>query len=176
MPALFGCEVSSSEHKLFSLPTKFGGLGIIDPITTAARSHNVSVHATATLTKAIKNGAILDLDCHVNAVLSAHLHDALSRDVSYNHLFDSLSGEFDSFRQCAILRAKNQNILAWLTALPLVRNQFYLSAQEFRDGLALQYKKPLIQMPQSCEGCGGDFCIEHALSCRFSRLVVHHHN
>ena len=87
---------------------KYGGLSIIDSITSAARSHNVSVHATATLTKVIKNGAVLDLDCHVNAVLSASHHDAMSRDVSYNQLFDSLLGEFDSFRQHAILRAKNQ--------------------------------------------------------------------
>ena len=31
-------------------------------------------------------------------------------------------------------------------------------------------------MPQSCDGCGDDFSIEHALSCRFGGLVVHRHN
>ena len=82
MPVLFGCEVSSSEHKLFSLPTKFDGIGIIDPVTSATRSHNVSMHATAILTKSIKNGSILDLDSHVNAVLSACHHEAISQDVS----------------------------------------------------------------------------------------------
>ena len=55
------------------------------------------MHSTVTLTKAIKNGAILELDCHVNAVLSARHHDAISRVVSYNQLFDSLLREFDSF-------------------------------------------------------------------------------
>ena len=76
-PVLLGCEVSSSDRKLFSLSTKFGGLGIIDPVTSAARSHNVSVHAITILTKTIKNGSILDLDSHVNVVLSAHHHDVI---------------------------------------------------------------------------------------------------
>ena len=49
-------------------------------------------------------------------------------------------------------------------------------AQEFRDGLALRYKKSLTRVPQSCDGCGGDFSIEHALSCRFGGLVVRRHN
>ena len=32
-------------------------------------------------------------------------------------------------------------------------------------------------MPQSCDGCGGDFSIEHALSCTFfGGLVVRRHN
>ena len=55
-------------------------------------------------------------------------------------------------------------------------NQVDLSAQEFRDGLALWYKKSLTRMHQSCDGCGSDFSIEHALSCRFGGLVVCCHN
>ena len=61
--------------------------------------------------------------------------------------------------------------------MPLARNQFDLSAQGFRGDLALQYKQPLTWKPQSynpqsCDGCGGDFGIEHALSCRFGTLVT----
>ena len=44
---LFECEINSLEHKLFSLPSRLGGLGIIDPVISAARLHNVLVHATA---------------------------------------------------------------------------------------------------------------------------------
>ena len=31
LPVLFGCEITPSKHKLLSLPTRFGGLGIVDP-------------------------------------------------------------------------------------------------------------------------------------------------
>ena len=31
-------------------------------------------------------------------------------------------------------------------------------------------------MPKSCDGCGAEFSIEHALDCRFGSLVSCHHN
>ena len=77
-------------------------MGGLDPVTFAVRSHNVSVHAIAILTAAIKNNSILTLDI----VSSAPHCDAVSRDTRYNRLFDSLLEEFDGFRQHSILHAK----------------------------------------------------------------------
>ena len=31
-------------------------------------------------------------------------------------------------------------------------------------------------MPASCEGCGGDFSLTHALDCSKGGLVTQHHN
>ena len=31
-------------------------------------------------------------------------------------------------------------------------------------------------MPKSCDGCGAEFSIEHALDCRFGGLVSRRHN
>ena len=63
-----------------------------------------------------------------------------------------------------------------VSVLPLARSQFDLSAQEFRDGLALRYKKPLLSLPSVCDGCGAPLSIEHALDCRFGDLITHRHN
>ena len=60
--------------------------------------------------------------------------------------------------------------------MPVVKNHFVLAAQEFRDALALQYKKSLSQMPKSCDGCDAEFSIKHALDCRFNGQVSHCHN
>ena len=60
--------------------------------------------------------------------------------------------------------------------MPLARSQFDLSAQEFRDGLALCYRKPLLSLPAVCDGCGAPFSIEHALDCHFGGLVSCRHN
>ena len=68
------------------------------------------------------------------------------------------------------------NISSWLSVLPLTRSQFDLSAQEFRDGLALRYRKPLLSLPSVCDGCGALFSIEHSLDCRFGGLVTRRHN
>jgi len=48
--------------------------------------------------------------------------------------------------------------------------------QDFRGGLALHYRKPLLCLPAACDGCGAPFSIEHALDCHYGSLVGHRHN
>ena len=49
-------------------------------------------------------------------------------------------------------------------------------AQEFRDGLAIRYKKLLLALPSVCDGCGAPFTSEHALDCCCGVLVTHRRN
>ena len=65
---------------------------------------------------------------------------------------------------------------AWLLVPPIVKDNFDLSANEFRDGLALRYGKPLLQIPPVCDGCGSAFTVTHALDCRKGGLVTQRHN
>jgi len=99
--------------------------------------------------------------------------------------FGQLLDLCDSMQQRAILRTKDGNISSWLSVLPisswlsvlpLARSQFDLSAQGFHDGLALQYKKPLLFLPSVCDGCGASFSNEHTLDCHFGGLVSRRHN
>ena len=53
-----------------------------------------------------------------------------------------------------------------LSVVPLESHHFDLSPQEFRDALALHYKKPLLDLPPFCDGCGVPFIVEHALDYR----------
>ena len=124
----------------------------------------------------LSGGSALDLGLHVSTVLTAKSPDALFQDVFCDQQFDRLLRDFDPFRWHAILCVKDQNISAWLSALSLVKNHFDLAAHEFRDALALRCKKSLSQMPKSCDGCGAEFSIEHALDCRFDGLVSLRHN
>ena len=78
-----------------------------------------------------------ELDSYFECV---SFHRAIHRQqmsVIFNDEFCQLLPLFDSLQQQAILRAKDSNISSWLSMLPLARSQFDLSAQEFRDGLAL---------------------------------------
>jgi len=52
-------------------------------------------------------------------------------NVIFNDEFCQLFPLFDSLQQRAILQAKDSNISSRLSVLPLTRNQFDLSAQEF---------------------------------------------
>ena len=62
----------------------------------------------------------------------------------YTNEFDRLLPSFDPSQQRTILRAREQHISSWLSVMPVKKSQFDLSAQEFRDGLALRYRKPLL--------------------------------
>ena len=53
IPALFGCNVSQEERRVFSLPVREGGLGIRKVAPAADDSYNVSEKVTKPLTKQI---------------------------------------------------------------------------------------------------------------------------
>ena len=51
-----------------------------------------------------------------------------------------------------------------------------MSAQEFNDALAIHYNKPLLCIPDKCDGYGEPFNLSYALICRKSGLVTCRHN
>ena len=55
-----------------------------------------------------------------------------------------------------------------------VKSQFDLAPREFRDALAIQYRRPIVNIPDTCDGC--IFSLEHALSCKKGGLIVRRHN
>ena len=77
-----------------------------------------------------------------------------------------------SSQQRAILRAKDEKISSWLNIIPVAKHHFDLSAQEFRDALALRYKKPLLCVSSTNDGCRASFDLSHALICRRRGLVT----
>ena len=51
-----------------------------------------------------------------------------------------------------------------------------LSKTEFQDSLAIRYGRCIPNMPSKCDGCGEDFTVQHALSCKKGGLVTLRHN
>ena len=99
------------------------------------------------------------------------LHNA-----QFKQQFDELLSQFDQLHQWVILRAHASHLSGWLTAVPTAQDHFDLTAQEFRDALAVHYKKPLLGLPPSCDGCGTLFSLAHALICRKEGLIIQRHN
>ena len=99
-----------------------------------------------------------------------------SIELNYEEDFNTVIVRFDKNRQRAINRSKDGRLSGWLTVLPIAKFHFDLSPQEFRDALALRYKKSLLRVPDSCDGCGASFDLVHALDCRKGGLVIQRHN
>ena len=176
LPAIFGVEVSPAERGLFSLPLRMGGLGICNPMTSASHCYSLSRQSTASLVTFISGASSFELDTHITAVSLAKDNCRISLNECFSIKFDSLISQLDPLQQHAVLRAKEFNLSGWLSVLPLARDQFDLSPQEFRDALALRYRKPMLDFPGSCDGCGATFTVDHALDCRFGGLVTRRHN
>ena len=72
-------------------------------------------------------------------------------------------------------QTKLNDLSGWLTVLLMSQDHFDLTAQEFRDALALRYQKPLFNVPSNCDGCGSPFSLDHALICRRGGLIIQRH-
>ena len=64
----------------------------------------------------------------------------------------------------------------WLTALPLASQHVDLSPVEFRDALSLRYKRLLVRMTLTCDGCGEISSVQRALDDWKGGLVIRYYD
>ena len=176
LPAVFGCEINSLEQQMFSLPVRFGGLGVDLPVTSADLMYTASQHATGILVEAIIAGSPLETTVHEDLVLVARRHHQRHLDARYDALFSTLCLELDPLHSRALKRSRDNDLSAWLSVMPIARDNYDLTAQEFRDALAVRYKKPLLSIPPHCDGCGAPSSLDHFLICKKGGLIVQRHN
>mmetsp|Transcript_30136 Transcript_30136/g.38701 ORF Transcript_30136/g.38701 Transcript_30136/m.38701 type:complete len:115 (+) Transcript_30136:1758-2102(+) len=60
--------------------------------------------------------------------------------------------------------------------MPTSRDGFDLSAQQFRDRLAHRYGREPKSLPETCDGCGKHFSLQHASDCPKWGLIKIGHN
>ena len=176
LPAMFGCEITSLEQRMFSLPVRFGGLGVDLPVTSADCKYAASRHATGVLVDVIIAGSPLEPSVHEDLVLVARRHHQKQLDSEYDLLFSDICLELDPFRSRALKRSRDNDLSAWLSVMPIEQDNYDLTAQEFRDALAVRYKKPLLCIPSHCDGCGAPSSLDHFLICKKGGLIVQRHN
>ena len=176
LPTLFGCELSTNERTLLSLPTRMSGLNILNPVVTAQLNYTTSRRLTNPIVEALTLNTDLDFDEFHHHYYTVHQEVTKERDISAENTFGDCFSGLSTAQQRAVSRAKDEKISFWLNVIPTSKHHFDLSAQEFRDALALRYKKPLLCVPSICDGCGASFDLSHALICRKGGLVTQRHN
>lgn len=176
LPSIFGCEISPAERNIFSLPTRLGGLNIINPSESCDHSHSLSRRSADVIVNSLKLHTDFDPVAHSNTLSLVHSDQLTQRGIIQDKIFKVNIQELGNLQRRAIHRARDAKISSWLNVLPVAKHHFDLSSSEFRDALALRYKKPLLHIPLNCDGCGSPFDLSHALSCRNGGLVIQRHN
>ena len=137
IPKIFGREISEQERALFSLPLRFGGMGIQNPVEISDSEFTASAAITRNLTDLIlqQKSDLNLLDRSEMARVKASILQR--RNESFNEHYDELKSKEEDSKFLELAREKGSFI--WLSALPLKRLGYVLNKQSFRDAVRLRF-------------------------------------
>ena len=173
IPALTGRGPSSStERIILSLPTRFGGLNLVNPVEVANMHFNASLKITDSLKKMI----ISQTTTHKKV----YLHDIKAdlrkqKNQYYQQLASEVRENLSPTKQRNIDLLQLKGSSSWLNALPLKDQGFNLNKGEFRDALSFRYGWQMKNLPHYCI-CGAGFSTDHAMICPHGGMTISRHN
>ena len=119
IPALVGRKVNNQEREILSLPVRYGGMGILNPVETADEEFNASTYITEGLTQIIKAQDIdfrnYDQEDAGNRIKIAKSTKETNLKTKYNNILDTVNGKCK--RMLELAQEKGSG--AWLSALPM---------------------------------------------------------
>lgn len=176
LPALTGkCAFSDVERQLISLPSRLGGLGIIDPCVSSAFQFSASQRVTGPLVShLVRQDPQFTVDL-LNEQLSLKRALHFENHHRVEELAASLHPLLPSELQCAREFACLKGASSWLSVLPLDEHGFSLHKGDFRDAVCLRYGWSLSYLPTECV-CGVSFSVEHAFTCPHGGYPTLRHN
>ena len=136
LPTLFGkCTFSDTERQLISLPSRLGGLGIINPCLSSAFQFEVSQRVTGPLVSLLLEQdprfTIGTLNEQLALKQGIHRENCHRSEESAASLHPLLSIELQRARELACLKGAS----SWLTVLPLDDHALSLHKGDFRDAV-----------------------------------------
>ena len=175
LPALLeGHECNDIERDLLALPPKFGGMGILNPITSAQREFRNSRRLTESLTSAIKlkNTTYVENQQELSKIKGEIQKE---KDEHNARELARIKSTCDATQLKLIEASIEKGSYNWLTALPLSRHNYHLEKRIFWDTVRIRYNYPLKKMPERCV-CSNRFDLEHALNCKKGGFISNRHN
>ncbi len=178
IPALTGRSAPADlERELLSLPAKFGGLGIINPVTSAESEHSASLRLTSDLVCLLVQQSTEPTSPLLKSYPSQQSRQAIRKikDQRWKEQAAALREKLSTGLNRAMDLAVEKGASSWLSVIPLRDHGFDLSKSSFRDALCLRYGWELPNTPSLCV-CGHAFTTDHALSCPTGGLPTLRHN
>lgn len=156
-----------------SLPARFGGLGLGNPLTQAPREYKASVETTAPLVEQIKaQQHHLPEDSAVKSSKQTFQH---KRDEDVKERVKSVYERASLKTKRALDLATEKGSSVWLTVLPLQERGYNLNKREFRDAIKLRYDWQVEDIPSKC-ACGDVFTVDHTMVCKKGGFIIQRHN
>ena len=176
IPSLTGRDAPNDlDRDWFSLPYRFGGLGLINPCCVSLSQYQSSLQVTDHL---------VDLLFHQEETLSVEVQmeqqerkKTIQQDRSQetSQRAQSIRDNLPEERVRLMDVACERGASSWLSALPLHSHGFDLHKGMFRDALCIRYGWRPPDLPGTCV-CGSSFTVTHALSCPYGGYPIRRHN
>ena len=172
---MFGSQVDALEADMMCRPSRYGGIGILDPVKSATPHFLLSSEATSYLSTAISEGSKFDLNGHDSHRLKA-FEKKLEQEKVLEEESLALIESFPEPRKRCIKRKLDFQCSGWLSVIPMDSegNHFDLSPCEY--AMALRYGRIPVDLPTHCDADGEIFTVNHALNCSKGGLVYGRHN
>ena len=155
---------NDEERLILTLPSRLGGLGIPNPVTSADQEYNNSLKVTSALAeRIITQEQRNDVDEQsIKEIKSKILKErCITQENCLKVILPNLSNQMKQ----KLTLAQETGALNWLSALLIRAKGFSLNKQEFTDALALRYGWIVKGLPEVC-ACGENFGERHAMSCQ----------
>jgi hypothetical protein len=177
IPALFGDGVliSDQDREVYSLPSRYGGLSIDNPMQGVQAKYDDSKELTASIQEAILNGGgVLDMDeLKVTRRNIKNRREKVLKEKS--KLLQEGLAEADPLRK-ALQVASEKGASGVFAVKPNEDYGFaFKSKRDFRDLLAMRYGKPVRNLPATC-ACSKEFSINHSQMCKKGGFIHQRHD
>ena len=176
LPSLTGqVAFGDAARDLMALPVRLGGLGVINPSRQSTAHNNMSKKITAPLVALILQQSHVLSPETKDEQLRARKDSRTLRRQRESTAASDLKERLPRNLQRALEASTEKGASSWLSTLPITEHGFALHKGAFRDALCLRYGWRPLRLPSHCI-CGGQFTIEHALSCSRGDFQSIRHN
>ena len=171
IPAIIGRSVSDLHRRMFALPVRFGGLGIVNPVEIAETSLRITedlvgliYHQETSLKKLDK----IKIKGRIDSL-------KLAKELRLKKELAEIMSEVDETTRESLQLVQEHGSGAWLTCLPIQQLGYAYSKLDFRDSVHLRYGWDIPNTPRFCD-CGAKNDHNHILNCKRGGYVNFRHN
>ena len=175
IPALVGRKINNLEREIFSMPVRYGGMNILNPIERADQEFRASVFITEDLTNIIKNQESDLSNYNEEEVMKKTKQAKLQKEEELKRKYEDLMGRVSTNEKRMVELAQEKGASSWLSAPPMKALGYVLNKQEFRDSICLRYGWNIPDTPAYCQ-CGKKNNLDHTLSCPNGGYTIMRHN